>query len=65
MADLSVLDVVVTLELLEAPHPSIVDILGVGDELGRRGRSIGKKGKKHWGQTFQCGGRVNGVRCNG
>ena len=33
---LSVLDVVVTLESLEALHPSIVDILGVGDELRRR-----------------------------
>ena len=37
-----VLDVVLRLELLEALHVSIVDILGVGNELGRR-RSVGSR----------------------
>ena len=37
----SILDVVATLESLEALRPSIVDILGIGDELRRRRRSIG------------------------
>ena len=36
----SILDVVLCLELLEALCPSVVDILGVGDELRRR-RSVG------------------------
>ena len=36
----SVLDVVLRLKVLEALHTGIVDILGVGDELGRR-RSVG------------------------
>ena len=36
-----VLDVVLHLELLEALSAGVIDILGVGDELGRRGRSIG------------------------
>ena len=38
----SVLKVVSGLELLEALHMSIVDILGIGDKLGRR-RSIGSR----------------------
>ena len=33
---LSILDVVLRLELLEALHPSIVDVLRVGDERRRR-----------------------------
>ena len=36
----SVLDVELCLELFEALHPGVVDILGVGDELRRR-RSVG------------------------
>ena len=39
----SVLDVVVTLESLKALHLSIVDVLGVGDKLRRRRRSIGSR----------------------
>ena len=39
----SVLDVVATLESLEALHPSIVNILGIGDELRRRRRSVGSR----------------------
>ena len=39
----SVLDVVAALELLEALCPSIVDILGIGDELRRRRRSVGSR----------------------
>ena len=38
-----ILDVVSHLELLEALRVSIVDILGVGNKLGRRGRSIGSR----------------------
>ena len=38
-----VLDVVSPLELLEALCTSVVDVLGVGDELGRRSRSIGSR----------------------
>ena len=38
----SVLDIVATFESLEALHASIVDVLGVGDELGRR-RSVGSR----------------------
>ena len=37
----SVLDVVSRLELLEPFGASIVDILGIGDELERRRRSVG------------------------
>ena len=37
----SVLDIVTMLELLEALHTSIVDILGIRDELRRRRRSVG------------------------
>ena len=36
-----VLDIVLRLELLEALSAGVIDILGVGDELGRRGRSVG------------------------
>ena len=39
----SVLDVVMTLEPFEALRPSIVDILGVGDKLRGRRRSIGSR----------------------
>ena len=38
----SVLDVVATLELLEALSPRIVNILSIGDELRRR-RSVGSR----------------------
>ena len=38
-----VLDVVPRLELLEALGMSIVDLLSVGDKLGRRGRSVGSR----------------------
>ena len=42
MGATSILDVVATLESLEALRSSIVDILGVGNELRRR-RSIGSR----------------------
>ena len=38
----SILDVESTLELLEALHLSIVNVLGIGDELRRR-RSVGSR----------------------
>ena len=38
-----VLDIIATLESLEALRPSIVDILGVGDKLRRRRRSVGSR----------------------
>ena len=38
-----VLDVVPHLETLEALHASVVDVLGIGNELGRRGRSVGSR----------------------
>ena len=38
-----ILDVVVTLESLEALCLSVVNILGVGDELRRRSRSVGSR----------------------
>ena len=38
-----ILDVVATLETLEALSASIVDILGIGDELRRRRRSVGSR----------------------
>ena len=38
-----VLDVVSCLELLEALGVSIVDVLSIGNELGRRGRSVGSR----------------------
>ena len=40
-SNLGSLDVVVAFEPLEALRPGIVDILGVGNELRRRGRSVG------------------------
>ena len=36
-----VLDVVLRLELLEALGAGVVDVLSIGDELGRRRRSVG------------------------
>ena len=39
----SVLDVEAPLESLEALSASIVDILGIGNELGRRRRSVGSR----------------------
>ena len=39
----SILDVVPTLEVLEAFRPSIVNILGIDDELRRRRRSVGSR----------------------
>ena len=36
-----VLDIVLRLELLETLGMGIVDILSIGDELGRRRRSVG------------------------
>ena len=39
----SVLDVVVALELLEALRPSIVNVLGIGNKLRRRRRSVGSR----------------------
>ena len=51
-----VLDIVLGLELLEALHTSIVNILGIGDKLRRR-KSVGSR--------HLCGGRVDGVRHNG
>ena len=41
MGSTSVLDIVVALEPLKALSVSIVDVLGIGDELRRRRRSIG------------------------
>ena len=38
-----VFDVVPGLELLEALSVSIVDVLGIGDKLGRRRRSVGSR----------------------
>ena len=38
-----VLDVVLCLELLETLSAGIINILGVGNELGRRGRSVGSR----------------------
>ena len=38
----SVLDIVPCLELLETLHTGIVNVLGVGDKLGRR-RSVGSR----------------------
>ena len=38
-----VLDVVPRLELLETLGAGIVDILGIGDELRRRRRSVGSR----------------------
>ena len=38
-----ILDVVPCLEMLEALSTSIVDVLGIGNELGRRERSIGSR----------------------
>ena len=38
-----VLDVVPPLELFEALSASVVDVLGIRDELGRRGRSVGSR----------------------
>ena len=38
-----IFDVVPHLETLEALYPSIVDILGVGNELGRRRGSVGSR----------------------
>ena len=38
-----ILDIVAALELLEALCPGVVDILGVGDELRRRRRSVGSR----------------------
>ena len=43
MSSLSVLDVVSRLELFEAISASIVNVLGIGNELGRRGRSVGSR----------------------
>ena len=41
MGSPDILDVVPCLELLEALHMSVVDVLGVGNELRRGRRSIG------------------------
>ena len=38
-----ILDVVLCLELLETLSAGIINILGVGNELGRRGRSVGSR----------------------
>ena len=38
-----ILDIVLRLELLEALHTSIVNVLGIGDELGRGRRSVGSR----------------------
>ena len=38
-----VLDVVPCLELLETLSTGIVDVLSIGDELGRRRRSVGSR----------------------
>ena len=38
-----VLDIVPRLELLEALGTSIVDVLGIGNELRRRSRSVGSR----------------------
>ena len=41
MGGLSILDIVTHLEVFEALCASIVDILNIGNELGRRRRSVG------------------------
>ena len=56
MGNLRVLDVVMALEPLEAFRPSIVDILGIGDELRRR-RSVGSRHFK-----WRMGGWFKGQR---
>ena len=38
-----ILDVVPRLELLETLGAGVVDVLGIGDELGRRRRSVGSR----------------------
>ena len=38
-----ILDIVPRLELFEAFSASVIDVLGIGNELGRRGRSIGDR----------------------
>ena len=43
MSDTSVLDVVAAFEPLEALRPSVVDVLSVSDELGRRSRRVGSR----------------------
>ena len=43
MGNPSVLNVVATLESLEALRPSIVDLLSIADELRRRRRSVGSR----------------------
>ena len=43
MSGVGILDVVSPLENLEALGASIVDVLSIGDELGRRRRSIGSR----------------------
>ena len=42
-SDPSILDVVATLELLEALSTSVVDVLSVGHKLRRRRRSVGSR----------------------
>ena len=41
MSSSRVLDVVPRLELLETLGAGVIDVLGVGNELGRRRRSVG------------------------
>ena len=40
---LSILDIVLRLELLETLGVGVVDVLGVGNELGRRRKSVGSR----------------------
>ena len=42
-SNMSVLDVEPRLELLEPFGTGVVDILSIGDELGRRRRSVGSR----------------------
>ena len=43
MGSPSVLDIVSCLELLETLHTGIVNVLGIGNKLRRRGRSVGSR----------------------
>ena len=43
MGTSGILDVEAALELLEALSASVVDVLGIGNKLGRRRRSVGSR----------------------
>ena len=43
MGSTGILDIVMSLETLEALHLGVIDILGIGDKLRRRRRSVGSR----------------------